>query len=316
MYNNKRGFITDVEGIMVGHAQNDVSQTGVTVVLCKDPKGAVGGVDVRGSSPGTRETDLLRPTNLVTHVNAVVLAGGSAFGLESACGVMKYLKENNVGYETGFAKVPIVPSAVIYDLGCGKPDWPDMKMGYDACVNAAGGEIPVGCVGAGTGATVGKIRGMDHCAKSGVGTASIRISESVYVGAIVVVNALGDVYENEKIIAGAGFDGKYANTMEYLTKFNPAIKSDGNERIIGNTTIGVVATNAKLTKEEANKLAAISHDGLAISIRPVHTMYDGDTLFALSTDYVDMESESVFLNICAAAVEAVREAVVDAVKNA
>lgn len=306
MYNG----ITDVKGIKVGHASNYEALTGCTVVLCE--KGAVGGVDVRGSAPGTRETDLLRPVNLIQRVHAILLTGGSAFGLDAATGVMKYLEEKNIGFDTGYAKVPIVSAAVIYDLGVGDPRVrPDETMGYNACLNAVDGVVKQGSVGAGTGATVGKILGMNCACKSGIGTASISLG-NVTVGAIVVVNALGDVYDGEKIIAGAKGKNGFINTTEYL--INKGM--EGNDIWNGNTTIGVVAVDGALTKEQANKLAAVSHDGLALAIRPVHTMNDGDTMFALSTGEKGQISDSLFLSVCCAAVEAVRRAVVNAVKYA
>lgn len=313
MYN----AITDVKGIKVGHASDYDAMTGCTVVLCEN--GAVGGVDVRGSAPGTRETDLLRPTNLVQRVHAVLLTGGSAFGLNAAAGVMRYLEERNIGFDTGYAKVPIVPAAVIYDLGIGDPKVrPDEAMGYSACLDAVDGVIKQGSIGAGTGATVGKILGMERACKSGIGTASISVGD-IMVGALVVVNALGDVYDGERIIAGAKGEGGFINTTEYLiNKAEWINKADwlGRPGVGSNTTIGVVAVDGALTKEQANKLAAISHDGLALAIRPVHTMNDGDTMFALSTGIKGQVSDALFLSICCAAVEVVRRAVINAVKYA
>jgi L-aminopeptidase/D-esterase-like protein len=304
------GKITDVPGIEVGHAQDFHAKTGCTVVISRE--GAVGGVDVRGSAPGTRETDLMRPMNLVERVHAVVLCGGSAFGLAAASGVMRYLEEQGIGFDTGVAKVPIVAGAVIFDLGYG--DWrvrPDERMGYEACLNASTGDVPQGSVGAGTGATVGKILGMEGCMKGGVGTSSIRLPGGIVVGAIVVVNALGDVVEpgTGRILAGARDPktGKFINTWKFILEGN-AIK----DAEAGNTTIGVVATNAYLTKEQANKVAAMAHDGLALTIRPVHTMLDGDTLFALSTGEIECDVNV----IGTAAAEAIARAVVNAVENA
>lgn len=304
------GRITDVPGIEVGHAHDINAKTGCTVVICRE--GAVGGVDVRGSAPGTRETDLMRPMNLVDKVHAVVLCGGSAFGLAAAGGVMRYLEEREIGFDTGVTKVPIVAGAVIFDLGYG--DWrvrPDERMGYEACMNAGTGDVPQGSVGAGTGATVGKILGMECCMKGGVGTSSIRLPGGVVVGAIVVVNALGDVVNPRtgKILAGARDPGtgKFIDTWEFILEGNTM---KGQQ--LGNTTVGVVATNAYLTKEWANKVAAMAHDGLAMAIRPVHTMLDGDTIFALSTGKIQCDVNV----IGTAAAEAVARAVVNAVKNA
>jgi L-aminopeptidase/D-esterase-like protein len=304
-----KGFITDVPGIEVGHAHDYNGGTGCTVVICRE--GAVGGVDVRGSAPGTRETDLLRPTNLVQKVHAVMLSGGSAFGLAAANGVMRYLEEQGVGFDTVIAKVPIVAGAVVFDLEYGDSRArPDENMGYQACKNAGSGPVPQGSVGAGTGATVGKILGMRGAMKGGIGTSSIRLSGGIVVGAIVVVNALGDVVEPDtgKILAGARDPdtGRFIDTRKFLLG-----NGDLKEATAGNTTIGVIATNALLDKEQANKVASMAHDGLAIAIRPVHTMLDGDTLFALATGKVQADVNV----IGTAAVEAVARAAVNAVMS-
>lgn len=308
MYN----AITDVPGIKVGHATDLVALTGCTVVLCEE--GATAGVDVRGSAPGTRETDAIRPTTLVEKVNAVLLTGGSAFGLDAAGGVMQFLEEKGCGYSAGPVKVPIVPAAVIFDLSTGDSEIrPDKKMGYLACLNADSGPVQEGNVGAGTGATVGNVFGMSMCMKSGVGTASTRITArgNVIVGAIVVVNAMGDVVDTHTgdIIAGARDrkTGKFVDTVKRMTLSGPRLKPD-----ITNSTIGVVATNARLDKSAATKMAQMAHDGLARAIRPVHTMSDGDTIFALSTG--DAAGD---LNVVGtAAAEVIAEAVVRAVKAA
>jgi L-aminopeptidase/D-esterase-like protein len=284
--------ITDIPGIRVGHAQNDEALTGCTVVLCE--KGAVGGVDQRGGAPGTREVDALHPMHLVSKVHAVVLAGGSAFGLEAATGVMRYLEERGVGFDTRVAKVPIVPAAILFDLGVGRSDIrPDAAMGYQACQNATSEPPAEGNVGAGTGATVGKILGPALCMKSGLGTASLEIGAGVIVGAIAAVNALGDVIDPStgQIIAGArskaigpihiGSQGYFADTLKVMqTLIGRTALGFGSK---GNTVIGVIASNAKLNKEEANKVAQMAHDGLARTIRPAHTMVDGDTIFAIAT---------------------------------
>jgi len=287
-----RNAITDVPGILVGHAQNEEALTGCTVILCE--KGAVGGVDQRGGAPGTREVDALHPMHLVNKVHGVVLAGGSAFGLESATGVMRYLEEKGVGFDTRIAKVPIVPAAILFDLGIGKADVrPDAAMGYLACQNASSEPPAEGNVGAGTGATVGKILGQAQCMKSGVGTASLEVGAGVIVGAIVAVNAFGDVIDPStgKIIAGArskdvgplhiGAPGYFADTMQVMQTLIGRTALGFGSR--GNTVIGVVATNAKLDKEAINKVAQMAHDGLARTIRPAHTMLDGDTIFAIAT---------------------------------
>jgi len=287
-----RNAITDIPGIQVGHAQNDEALTGCTVILCK--KGAVGGVDQRGGAPGTREVDALHPMHLVSKVHGITLAGGSAFGLEAATGVMRYLEEKGVGFDTHIVKVPIVPAAILFDLGIGKADVrPDAAMGYLACQNASSEPPAEGNIGAGTGATVGKILGLGQCMKSGMGTASQQIGAGVIVGAIVAVNAFGDVIDPStgQIIAGArskdvgplhiGTPGYFANTLQVMQTLIGRTALGFGSR--GNTVIGVVATNARLDKEAANKVAQMAHDGLARTIRPAHTMLDGDTIFALAT---------------------------------
>jgi L-aminopeptidase/D-esterase-like protein len=286
------GTITDVPGIRVGHAHDSQALTGCTVILCEE--GAIGGVDQRGGAPGTRETDPLHPLHLVERVHAVVLSGGSAFGLDSATGVVRYLEERGVGFPTPFARVPIVPAAILYDLGLGQPDIrPDAAMGYSACQNASS-EPPVeGNVGAGCGASVGKINGVEGAIKAGIGTASLALASGLIIGAVVAVNAFGDVIDpsNGRILAGAraagvsGEPSRFADTIEVM-KTAQARQPFGTGE---NTVIGVVATNAKLTKEGANKVAQMAHDGLARCIRPAHTMLDGDTIFALSLGDVDVD---------------------------
>ena len=297
------GSITDIKGIEVGHYTDKEARTGCTVVLCKN--GAVGGVDVRGSAPGTRETDLMRGYNSVERIQAVMLSGGSAYGLDAASGAMQYLEEQGIGENVGVGVVPIVPGAVIFDLAVGDPKTrPGKAEGYAACLNAAD-STPVGSVGAGTGATVSKAFGMEYAVNSGVGTACVELEGGVKVGAIAVVNALGDIYDpaTGELVAAANIGGKMTPCME-----SPAL----GQASFGNTTIGVVATNAKLTREEANKLAAMAHDGLAMAIRPVHTSLDGDTFFAMSTG----ELEDPLLPVLIAGVRAVSMAVLDAVRNA
>jgi len=304
--------ITDVPGIKVGHVTDRVALTGCTVVLCE--AGATAGVDVRGSAPGTRETDAIRPTTLVEQAHAVLLTGGSAFGLDAAAGVMQFLEEEGCGYAIGPVKVPIVPAAVIFDLTIGDSNVrPDKETGYLACLNANSGRVHEGNVGAGTGATVGKILGMNMCMKSGMGTASIRLTArgNVIVGAIVVVNAMGDVVNPRTgdVIAGARDPktGEFIDTVKRITSSGPRSKQE-----TANTTIGVVATNARLDKAGATKVAEMAHDGLARVVRPVHTMYDGDTIFALSTGHAAAD-----LNVVGtAAGEVMAEAVIRAVKAA
>lgn len=277
MYN----AITDVAGIQVGHYTDLEAATGCTVVLCVE--GATAGVDVRGSAPGTRETDLLSPVNLVEEVHAVLLTGGSAFGLDAASGVMRYLEERGYGLDVAVAKVPIVPAAVLFDLTIGSATVrPTAEAGYAACQAASGGPVAEGSVGAGTGATVGKLLGPKFATKSGIGTASMKIGRGIVVGALVAVNAFGDVVDAEsgRILAGTRKPvvGGFLNTLERM-------KGDVGQTILNlvNTTVGVVATNAYLTKAQATKVAQMAHDGLAMTIRPVHTMFDGDTIFALAT---------------------------------
>lgn len=296
------GSITDVEGLEVGHATDLSALTGCTVVLCR--KGAIAGGAVRGLAPGTRETDLLRPGTLVEKAHAVLLTGGSAFGLAAADGVMRYLEEQGIGFETGVAKVPIVPAAVLFDLALGDAKVrPDASMGYAACQTASSGERRQGNIGAGTGATVGKLLGMARAMKAGLGTASLRAGRLV-VGALVAVNAFGDVVDpsNGRIIAGARKpqnDG-FLNTA--LALRSVAVR---NILALQHTIIGVVATNARLDMAEVNELAAAAHDGLARMVRPAHTLFDGDTLFALATGQVrahralvsDLAAEAVALAI-------------------
>jgi len=313
--------ITDIPGIEVGQAQDDEALTGCTVILCR--KGAVGGVDVRGSAPGTRETDLLNPINLVDKVHAVVLAGGSAFGLDAASGVMKYLAEQKIGYGFGGNRVPIVPAAILYDLGLGKSArHPDPDMGYAAASTASAGPVAEGNVGAGTGATVGKIFGMAGAMKSGLGTASLPIGGGVIVGAIVAVSAFGDVLDpaTGQIIAGArpakigpvklGGEGLFANTLKVMN--TPAGRTILRLATGGNTVIGVVATNARFDKAQATKIAQMAQDGLARTIRPAHTMLDGDTVFALATG----QKKADVSIVGAYAAEVLAQAMVRAVKAA
>jgi L-aminopeptidase/D-esterase-like protein len=284
--------ITDVPGIRVGHAQDEEALTGCTVILCK--KGAVGGVDQRGGAPGTRETDALYPLHLVQKVHAVVLSGGSAFGLDSASGVVRYLEEHGVGFDVHVARVPIVPAAILFDLGIGRADVrPDAAMGYQACLNASRKPPAEGNAGAGIGATVGKILGIGQAMKSGIGCASLEIGRGVVVGAIVAVNAFGDILDPQsgEIIAGVrslepevgqtGAGAYFADTLQVMKSLASAPQLRFGQQ--NNTIIGVVATNAKLNKEQANKVAQMAQDGLARTVRPAHTMLDGDTVFALST---------------------------------
>ncbi|MCF6278046.1 MAG: P1 family peptidase [Anaerolineales bacterium] len=287
-----KNAITDVPGIEVGQAEDADALTGCTVILCR--AGAVAGVDQRGGAPGTRETDLLNPVNLVEKVHAVLLAGGSAFGLDAASGVMRYLEEQKTGFDVDVARVPIIPAAVLFDLAIGRADVrPDDAMGYRAVSLASQAAPEQGNVGAGTGATVGKILGMKQAMKTGIGSASMEIGGGVIVGAIVAVNAFGDVVDPQTgtIVAGVrsakvgpikfGEQGGFADTLSVMKTL--AGRTIMKMAASGNTVIGVVATNARLTKAQAGKVAQMAQDGLARTIRPAHTMLDGDTLFALST---------------------------------
>ncbi|HNB52953.1 MAG TPA: P1 family peptidase [Anaerolineales bacterium] len=308
--------LTDIPGIRVGHAHNLDALTGCTVILCE--AGAVGGVDQRGGAPGTRETDLLRPMHMVEKVHAILLTGGSAFGLDAATGVMKYLEERGVGFDVGVARVPIVPAAVLFDLGVGRADIrPDAAMGYEACRNASTEPPAQGNVGAGTGATVGKLLGMGQAMKCGLGTASIEVGGGLIVGALVAVNALGDVLDpaTGQILAGtrnpavSPTPSTFANSLAVLQKLTTDLTFSPVQE---NTVIGVVATNARLTKEQTNKVAQMAHDGLARAIRPAHMMYDGDTIFALATGAISAD-----VNIVGSfAAEAFAQAIVNAVRMA
>jgi L-aminopeptidase/D-esterase-like protein len=306
------GALTDVAGLTVGHATESGRATGCSVVLC--PDGATCGVDVRGAAPGTRETDLLRPDNLVEQVHAVVLAGGSAFGLDTASGVMRWLEEHGHGLVVGPARVPIVPAAVLFDLWVGDPGIrPGAASGYAAC-QAAGRAAPVqGNVGAGAGATVGKLFGIERAMKGGIGTASLRIV-GLTVGALVAVNAIGDVVDpaTGRVVAGArGADGR--TTLDSMAAL---LRGELPARALAGmaTTIGIVATDAALSKAQANKLASMAHDGLARTIQPVHTMTDGDTLFALATGRSGRGGDLTLLGALAAEVTA--RAVLNAVRAA
>ncbi|BBB89925.1 MAG TPA: P1 family peptidase [Methylomusa anaerophila] len=273
--------IANIPGIKIGHAQDLKAATGCTVVICE--QGAVAGVDVRGGAPGTRETDLINPVNLVEKIHAVVLAGGSAFGLDAAAGVMQYLEEKGAGFDTGIARVPIVAGAVLFDLNCGDHRIrPDKAMGYQACLAAGGGKVDEGTVGAGTGATVGKYFGAEYAMKGGLGACCLK-SGDLMVGAVVAVNCLGDVVDplDRIILAGALDEDRksFRHTEEAILELNGKFSNV----FAGNTTIGVVVTNAGLTKAQAGKVASMAHNGYAKTIRPVHTMFDGDTIFTMAT---------------------------------
>ena len=294
--------LTAIEGITVGHATHLTARTGCTVILC--PAGATAGVDVRGAAPGTRETEALRPGRLVQKVHAVLLTGGSAFGLDAAGGVVQYLEEQNVGFPAGPVRVPIVPAAVIFDLAVGDPHVrPDREMGYQACLNATDDPVVMGTVGAGTGATVGKAPGVSS-SPGGVGSACKYLDSGLIVAAIVVVNALGNVVDPRtgEIVAGRKENGSFVDITERLL--------DADLVQGTNTTIGVVATNATLTPAEVHRVAEIAHDGMARAIRPAHTMFDGDTLFSIATG---THTGSSVNTVGILAAEVVAEAIVNAV---
>lgn len=283
--------ITDFRGVLLGNAQNMEAATGCTVILCRD--GAAAGVDVRGGAPGTRETDLLRPENYVEKIHAVLLSGGSAYGLDAAGGVMQFLEEKGFGFDVGVAKVPIVAGAVLFDLPCGDARVrPDKAMGYQACLAAGADSFAVGTVGAGTGATVGKVFGMEHAMKGGLGSYCVKHG-NLMVGAVVAVNCLGDVIDpaNGQILAGAFRNDpfRFLDSEEGLLQY---CEKAGNI-FAGNTTIGAIITNALLSKGQAAKVASMAHDGYARTMRPAHTMLDGDTIFALSVGEVQADISAV-----------------------
>ncbi len=291
-----------LENFKIGYLNNN--NTGVTVVLAEN--GAVGGVSVRGASPATRETDLLKSENTVEKINAVVLSGGSAYGLEASCGVMEFLRERKKGYDAGKFFVPIVVGASIYDLECGKFDYPDKQMGYDCAKNAVVDGFQNGRVGAGRRATVGKILGMIGAKKSGVGYATRKIG-GAEVAVISVVNAVGDVYdENGKVVAGTNIFGMKINSEKAIEKLGEFQNLKGK-----NTTISCVLTNAKFTKTQMNRLCDIAHDGYPLAIKPVHTMYDGDAIFGMASGDVNAD----FFTVSVALPNLVAKAIRNAVQN-
>lgn len=297
---------THVPGFKIGTAEDREGLTGVTVFLAPED-GAAAGLDVRGCAPGTRETDLLSPEKTVQKIHAVVLSGGSAFGLEADSGVMRYLAEQGIGFPVGDSPVPIVCGAVLFDLSIGDPHaFPDLEMGIKAA-SAAGTDFPVGCYGAGTGASVGKLTGFEHAMKSGAGYAEIILPDGLAVGTYMAVNACGEIYDQDKILAGALADDDRTIISSHR------LMLEGYERNMGgNTSIGCIITNADLTKTECRMVSTMAHDGLARSIRPVHTSMDGDTLFTMASGEVKTTIDTVgYL-----AEEAVRLAVLDAAASA
>lgn len=306
--------ITAVPGIKVGHYTDATGGTGCTVVLCEG--GAIGGVAVRGAAPGTRETDLMRPGNLVQQVHAILLTGGSAFGLDAASGVVRYLEERGIGFPTAYAKVPIVAAAVLFDLGIGDSKArPTAECGYAACLAASADAIAEGCVGAGTGATVGKAGGRERCTKGGIGTAAVQLDEAKLgqVGAIVAVNAFGEIVNPRtgRIVAGVRGDGEFIPTLEVIRSGRPHHTAFGE-----NTALAVVAVSACLTKEQANRLAEMAAAGLASAIRPAHSLFDGDVVFALATGKGEPVSDLDMVALGAVAAEVVAHATLRAVEQA
>jgi L-aminopeptidase/D-esterase-like protein len=298
--------LRDVPGLLVGHQTDAEARTGCSVVIA--PGGAVAGVDVRGSAPGTRETDLLRPTALVERINAIMLCGGSAFGLAAADGAMRWLAERGHGFPTGVRPVPIVPAAVIFDLAVGSADaFPDAAAGYAACEAAARGDGPMeGAVGAGTGATVGKLLGPASASPGGVGSAGMRLSDGTVVAAVCVTNASGNVVGREGAILAGVRDGKGGDVdAGSLLLMDPGISAVPGS----NTTLAVIATDAPLDRAQCRKLAELGHDALALAISPVHTMLDGDTVFALSTGTGEVATLEQQVRLGVAAVEVLRTAI-------
>ena len=297
--------ISSIPGFAIGSAQDTVSATGCTVIIAKE--GAAAGCDVRGGGPATRETDLLSPGRMVQRINAVVLSGGSAYGLDCAGGVMKFLEENGMGFDTGVCRVPIVCGASLYDLTVGDHSVrPDAAMGYSACRAAMDGEdLKCGNFGAGTGCSVGKVCGMEAAMKSGLGTYAVREGD-LMIGAVIAVNALGDVYgENGRKIAGC-LKGESDELIAQLAGWG------GSDNTVQNTTIGCIITNAELTKTQCSRLATVAHDGMARAIRPVHTDMDGDALFVMSEGRV----HAGFIELSVLASKVVQKAIENAVFSA
>jgi L-aminopeptidase/D-esterase-like protein len=310
--------ITDVPGITVGHASDFKALTGCTIILCEE--GAIGVVDIRGTATGTRQIDALSQIHLVDKIHAILLSGGSAFGLDAAGGVMAYLEERGKGFDVVKTKIPIVPTAVIFDFGIG--DFrvrPDRKMGYQACLNASK-KVEEGSVGVGTGATVGKLFGIERAMKGGVGTSSIRGPKGIIVGVLVVVNAFGDVLDSDskQILVGARKSKKsfeLSNSSKWMRQgvtrkqFHATPPSHAD---VFNTTLGVMATNAKLTKKELHQVAQIAHSGLAKVISPLHTTFDGDLVFVLSLGKKKADVNTLGLLGETALIESVKRAVTKA----
>ena len=299
--------LTRIAGLRVGHAHDLDAVTGCTVILC--PPNTVGGVDQRGGAPGTRETDLLRPMHLVQHVNAILLAGGSAYGLAAADGVLRYLEAHEIGHPTAAGIVPIVPAAILYDLDIGRADRrPDAAMGFNACDLATDAPVMQGSVGAGTGATVGKLLGKHHATKGGLGSAALDLGDGLVVAALFAVNALGDVIDSDgSIIAGvrmAAESDQFVGSLTLLRQMSRLTPPSSS-----NTVIGVVATNAKPDKDAVNKMSQMAHDGLARAVNPAHTLFDGDTIFGLATGEIEANPNVIGAFAAEVTAQAIRNAV-------
>ena len=310
--------ITDIPGIKVGHASDFKALTGCTVILCEE--GAIGGVDIRGTAAGTRQIDALTHLHLVDKIHAILLAGGSAFGLDAAGGVMAYLEEKGKGFDVIKTKVPIVPAAIIFDFGIGDSRVrPDHQMGYQACLNASK-EVEEGSVGVGTGATIGKLFGIERAMKGGVGTSSMRGPNDLIVGALIVVNAFGDVLDpdSKQILVGARKSKKslqLANSSKWIKKGVTRKQFGGMalaDAAVFNTTLGVIATNANLSKKEVHQVAQIAHSGLAKMISPLHTTFDGDLIFAISYGKKKGDVNTIGLLGEVALMEAIKRAIIKA----
>lgn len=302
--------ITEIENIRIGHAQDVENATGCTVIICE--KGAPAGVDVRGGGPASRETELLRPVADCTGIHALLLSGGSAFGLDAAGGVMEYLEERNIGFDVGITKVPLVCESCLFDLNVASHRIrPDKKMGYEACIQSEQNQPAMGNVGAGTGASVGKLGGIQTAMKSGLGMYAVQLGD-LKIGAIVAVNALGDVYDYEtgKRLAGMRTkDGKdWADSEQVLYTLYNQKKNLFHQ----NTTIGTIVTNAKFDKTHMNKIAAMAQNGYARSIRPVHTTADGDSIYALSVGEIEADLNVTGTLAAQVMAEAIKNAVLEA----
>lgn len=283
--------ISEIKGIKIGHAQDLDGGTGCSVIICEN--GGIAGVDVRGGGPASRETELLKPLCMVEKIHAVMLSGGSAFGLDACGGAMKYLEEKSIGFDVGVTVVPIVCGASLFDLVVGDPYCrPDKEMGYQACKDSENLPISEGNVGAGTGSSVGKFLGIDRMMKSGLGVYAVE-KGGVMCGAVVAVNALGDIVDVDTGDRIAGILSEDKNSLSNTEEIMLSEIEKSRNVFSGNTTIACIITNGKLTKNQANKLASVAHNGFARAIRPVHTSADGDTIFVLSTGEVEVNPDTL-----------------------